>query len=339
MCEICGRPHFTVKCPQYEGSSTPYYANPFVQPQPYFSQGCSLQGYDHRPYYNDLYQQPQRNLVQMSDRGFEGSMSRIEEMFAQTMTQMAQFIAQNQATLESMAEYTERNKKKVEELVRERGELEEVEEESDEEIIPVTETIMDDEVPPPVQKGIIYDFGSDSDDEIDEEEWAAYQRSLVKKKVVEEEVELGDSTGWMFDEVEKEKVIEEEVELGDSIGLMFGVEEEIEEVEIKSSGEDEFLELELDGLPVYEEVGVLDPDGDIAYFDALLEGESTEMIEPASNEETKCGDHPLKVVEEEEHRSWPVEVLVINETKKSTKLRERQRNEKEKIKNGRGPKG
>ncbi|KAJ0600034.1 hypothetical protein HanIR_Chr03g0111961 [Helianthus annuus] len=308
MCEICGGPHFTVKCPQYEGSSArcdanpfmcqncgiphisifcPYsprystrYTNPVVQPQPYFSQGYSLQGYDHRPYYNDLYQQPQRNLVQTSDRGFEGSMSRIEEMFAQTMTQMAQFIAQNQATLESMAEYTERNKKRVEELVRERGELEEVEEESDEEIIPVTETIMDDEVPPPAQKGIIYDFGSDSDDEIDEEEWVAYQRSLVKKKVIEEEVELGDSTGWMFDEVEKEKVIEEEVELGDSIGLMFGAEEEIEEVEIKSFGEDEFLELELDGLPVYEEVGVLDPDGDIAYFDALLEGESTEVIEP-----------------------------------------------------------
>ncbi|KAJ0622151.1 hypothetical protein HanIR_Chr01g0016831 [Helianthus annuus] len=266
----------------------------------------------------------------MSDRGFEGSMSRLEEMFTQTMTQMAQFIAQNQATLESMAEYTERNKKRVEELVRERGELEEVAEESDEEIIPVTETIMDDEVPPPVQKGIIYDFGSDSDDEIDEEEWAAYQRSLVKKKVIEEEVELGDSTGWMFDEVEKEKVIEEEVELGDSIGLMFGAEEEIEEVEIKSSGEDEFLELELDGLPVYEEVGVLDPDGDIAYFDALLEGESTEVIEPAPDEETKCGDHHARVVEEEEHHSWPVEVLVIDETKKSTKPRERAKKRKRK---------
>ncbi|KAJ0600846.1 hypothetical protein HanIR_Chr03g0121711 [Helianthus annuus] len=226
MCEICGGRHFTVKCPQYEGSSArcdanpfmcqncgiphisifcPYsprystrYTNPVVQPQPYFSQGYSLQGYNNRPYYNDLYQQPQCNLVQTSDRGFEGSMSRIEEMFAQIMTQKAQFIAQNQATLEGMVEYAERNKKRVEELVRERVELEEVEEESDEGIIPVTETIMDDEVPPPVQKGIIFDFGSDSDDEIDEEEWAVYQRSIVKRKVVEEEVELGDSTGWMF---------------------------------------------------------------------------------------------------------------------------------------------
>ncbi|KAJ0556406.1 hypothetical protein HanRHA438_Chr07g0301071 [Helianthus annuus] len=249
-------------------------------------------------------------------------MSKIEEMFAQTMTQMAQFIAQNQATLESMAEYTERNKKRVEELVRERGELEEVEEESDEEIIPVTETIMDDEVPPPVQKGIIYDFGSDSDDEIDEEEWAAYQRSLVKKKIIEEEVELGDSTGWMFDEVEKEKVMKEEVDLGDSLELMFVAEEEIEEVEIKSSGEDEFLELELDGLPAYEEVGVLDPDGDIAYFDALLEGESTEVIKPAPDEETKCGDRFLKVVEEEEQHSWPV-VGVTEDSRPREKAKKR----------------
>ncbi|KAJ0621286.1 hypothetical protein HanIR_Chr01g0006961 [Helianthus annuus] len=274
MCEICGGPHFTVKCPQYEGSSTPYYANPFVQPQPYFSQGYSLQGYDHRPYYNDLYQQPQRNLVQTSDRGFEGSMSRIEEMFAQIMTQNAQFIAQNQATLESMVEYAERNKKRVEELVRERGELEEVEEESDEEIISVTETIMDDEVPPPVQKGIIYDFGSDSDDEIDEEEWAAYQRSLVKREGEEEEVELGDSTGWMF-----------------------GAEEESEEVEIKSSGEDEVLE--------------------------------SELIEPTPYEETKCGDHPARVVEEEEHHSWPV----VGVTEKSEKPREKAKKRKEQVLN------
>ncbi|KAF5809919.1 hypothetical protein HanRHA438_Chr04g0173111 [Helianthus annuus] len=228
-----------------------------------------------------------------------------------------------------MDEYVERNKKRVEELVRERGELEEVAEESDEEIIPVTETIMDDEVPPPVQKGIIYDFGSDSDDEIDEEEWAAYQRLLVKKEVIEEEVELGDSTGWMFDKVEKEKVMEEEVELGDSIGLMFGAEEEIEEIESMSSGEDEFLELELKGLPVYEEVGVLDPDGDIAYFDALLEGELREVIKPTPDEETKCGDHPERVVEEEEHRNWPM-VLVIGEPEKSEKPREKAKKRKRK---------
>ncbi|MFS7930060.1 hypothetical protein Hanom_Chr04g00339711 [Helianthus anomalus] len=33
MCEICGGPHFTVKCPQYVGSSMHYYANPYWQLQ------------------------------------------------------------------------------------------------------------------------------------------------------------------------------------------------------------------------------------------------------------------------------------------------------------------
>ncbi|KAJ0615401.1 hypothetical protein HanIR_Chr02g0073681 [Helianthus annuus] len=131
--------------------------------------------------------------------------------------------------------------------------------------------------------------------------------------------------------------MEEEVDLGDSLELMFGAEEEIEEVEIKSSGEDEFLELELDGLPIYEEVGVLDPDGDIAYFDALLEGELTEVIEPAPDEETECGDRFLKVVEEEEHHSWPL-VLLIDETSESIKPQERAKNEKEESENERGSK-
>ncbi|XP_021971303.1 uncharacterized protein LOC110866463 [Helianthus annuus] len=207
------------------------------------------------------------------------------------MTQKAQFIAQNQATLESMAEYAERNKKRVEELVRERVELEEVEEESDEEIIPVTETIMDDEVPPPVQKGIIYDFGSDSDDEIDEEEWAAYQRSLVKRKVTEEEVELGDSTGWMFGE-------EEEVEQPSN--------------EDQMSWENEFRD-ELDELPVDEEIEEFDPEGDLAYLEALLEG--SPMMDIKQEEE---------VVEEEEHHNWPV-VGVTEDSRPREKAKKRKK--------------
>ncbi|KAJ0614410.1 hypothetical protein HanIR_Chr02g0062121 [Helianthus annuus] len=312
MCEICGGPHFTVKCPQYEGSSTPYYANPFVQPQPYFSQGYSLQFYDHRPYYNDLYQQPQHYQGQTSDRGLEGSLSRIEEMFAQFMARdqgysTYQYDDPYQQSLraernlhfeemlrqqEEMAVESAKIRKilnaleaKVEPEItmdvsapppvqqedreentgqfiidfscsneeidaqlaaykRWKGEdLEEVEEEvekekvqpekpttgytydaegnylgymlstreliptfpelgkelpyeewSDEEITSVTETKMD-EVPPPVPQVSIINYWSDSDDDIDEEEWAAYQRSLVKKKVIEDEVELGDSTG------------------------------------------------------------------------------------------------------------------------------------------------
>ncbi|KAJ0800571.1 hypothetical protein HanPI659440_Chr03g0104621 [Helianthus annuus] len=302
MCEICGGPYFTVNCPQYEGSSArcyanpfmcqncgiphisifcPYfprystrYANPFVQSQRYFSQGYSLNYYDNQPYYDDPYQQPQHNQGQTSDRGSGGSLSRMEEMFAQMMTQNAQMMTQNEATQKSLAvfaktqEQINRNRESalsdqqsalldlqrtVDDIARRLKEEEQAqkvqpeqpttgytyEDWSDEEITSVTEMKMDDEVPPPVPQVPIINYWSDSDDEIDEEEWAAYQRSLVKKEVIEEEVELGDSTGWMFDEVEKEKVMEEEVDLGDSLGLMFGAEEEIEEVEIKSSGEDE----------------------------------------------------------------------------------------------------
>ncbi|MFS8007788.1 hypothetical protein Hanom_Chr14g01265131 [Helianthus anomalus] len=39
MCEICGGPYFTLICPQYVGSLAHYYANPLVQPQPYYLQG------------------------------------------------------------------------------------------------------------------------------------------------------------------------------------------------------------------------------------------------------------------------------------------------------------
>ena len=75
----------------------------------------------------------------------------------------------------------------------------------------------------------------------------------------------------------------------------------------------------------------MDPDGDIAYFDALLEGEPTEVIEPTPDEETKCGDHLVEVVEEEEHHSWPV-VLVVNairKTKPRDKAKRRKRNDRD----------
>ncbi|MFS7913075.1 hypothetical protein Hanom_Chr02g00137441 [Helianthus anomalus] len=55
MCEICGGPHFTIHCPNSPGYSTNYYANPFMQPQPYYSQGYPSY------YYDDPYQQPQHN--------------------------------------------------------------------------------------------------------------------------------------------------------------------------------------------------------------------------------------------------------------------------------------
>ncbi|KAJ0622837.1 hypothetical protein HanIR_Chr01g0025151 [Helianthus annuus] len=134
----------------------------------------------------------------------------------------------------------------------------------------------------------------ESVEEVDE--WQVYQESLVKGVDVDEELDLGDSLGSLFDN---------EVEV---------------EVEKKMlSWEDEFLG-ELEGLSESEQVGEFDPLGDLANLEALLEGKPEKISEPTPDEETKCGDLPKevdKVVEEEEHHSWPVEVF-ISTTKKST---------------------
>ncbi|KAM0061648.1 hypothetical protein Hdeb2414_s0004g00138631 [Helianthus debilis subsp. tardiflorus] len=54
MCEICGGPHFTVKCLQYEGSPVDYCTNPFVQPHQYSSQGYSTNTSERFPHFFKL---------------------------------------------------------------------------------------------------------------------------------------------------------------------------------------------------------------------------------------------------------------------------------------------
>ncbi|MDV3153312.1 MAG: hypothetical protein Q8755_02955, partial [Candidatus Phytoplasma australasiaticum] len=156
---------------------------------------------------------------------------------------------------------------------------------------------MDAEVPPPERK-VEDDFWSDSDDdEAEAEAWAEFQREclkrrecLKKKEEVEiEEVELGESSIWMYG-VEEEDVIETSEE------------DDIEELE-----EDEFLGLDIGSLGDYEGVDVLYSDIDIDYFDALLEDELEEIVEPTLVEEPKCGDLYEEVVEDEEHHCRPEE--------------------------------
>ncbi|KAJ0584578.1 hypothetical protein HanHA89_Chr05g0190181 [Helianthus annuus] len=85
--------------------------------------------------------------------------------------------------------------------------------------------------------------------------------------------------------------------------------EEDEESEDNLFWEREFAD-ELEGLPVDEEVGTFDPEGDLAYLEALLEGNP--MTDIKQEEE---------VVEEKEHHSWPV-VLITN-ARQSSKPREK----------------
>ncbi|KAJ0622802.1 hypothetical protein HanIR_Chr01g0024771 [Helianthus annuus] len=85
--------------------------------------------------------------------------------------------------------------------------------------------------------------------------------------------------------------------------------EEDEESEDELFWEREFGD-ELESLPLDKEVGTFDPEGDLAYLEALLAGNPMTDI---NQEEV--------VVEEEEHHSWPV-VLIAN-ARKSLKSRER----------------
>ncbi|KAJ0936375.1 hypothetical protein HanRHA438_Chr03g0130321 [Helianthus annuus] len=92
--------------------------------------------------------------------------------------------------------------------------------------------------------------------------------------------------------------------------LIWDLSDEVdEESEDELFWEREFAD-ELEGLPVDKEVGTFDPEGDLAYLEALLAGNPMTDIK---QEEV--------VVEEEEHHSWPV-VLIAN-ARKSYKPREK----------------
>ncbi|KAK1425681.1 hypothetical protein QVD17_21036 [Tagetes erecta] len=195
-----------------------------------------------------------------------------------------------------------------------RGKLEEYNQmmqAGDDPISPDLETKMDAEVPPSGNVNVIYPVDSDSDDDLDEAKWAEYRESLVRDVVPEEEVELGDS-----------------------LGLMFGTNED--ELEVHLSEEDELLDLELDSLPDYSDLGVIDTEGDLTYLDSLLEDEPVEMIDPTTYANTKCGDHQVSVVIEEEHHSRPVkhfeDKAILSLPKSWDKANESKRNDRGRVK-------
>ncbi|KAF5814747.1 hypothetical protein HanXRQr2_Chr03g0114601 [Helianthus annuus] len=186
MCEICGGPHFTVKCPQYEGSSAHYYANPYVRPQSYFSQGYPSYQYE-EPYH----QPQQQNSEVYEQEQLDRIMGMLVQLVAtnettQKMIQEHEVLLQNQQSILSDIRCS------VEEMSRK---LEEVEETKN--------------------KGII-DFGC-------EEEEIMMQMAncgILRKS----ELDLGDSLGSLFDdevevEVEKKVLIWEDEFLGELEGL------------------------------------------------------------------------------------------------------------------------
>ncbi|XP_076949981.1 uncharacterized protein LOC143622822 [Bidens hawaiensis] len=197
-------------------------------------------------------------------------------------------------------------------------------EQSDQEITQVKETKMDVEVPPPVSHAII-DFWSDSDNEINEEEsvqleeqttpgykfdaegnYLGYMNRLgelfptfleegkepIMEYVDEEEELIPDTETRVADEIPPQ-VLQEEIELGESFELMFGVEDMVK-VDNELNEEDEFLNLELDGLSDYDGGDTLDVNEDVAFFEALL-------VEDSVDED---------VVLKEEHYCRPVDCVL-----------------------------
>ncbi|XP_076944898.1 uncharacterized protein LOC143615726 [Bidens hawaiensis] len=97
----------------------------------------------------------------------------------------------------------------------------------------------------------------------------------------------------------KKEEIEDVVDLGDSLELMFGVEEKVVN---ELSEEDEFLDLELDGLLEYDDGGTLDVDGDVAFFEALLVEDSVDE-DAVLEEEQHC--RPVDCVLNDDRESKP----------------------------------
>ncbi|XP_076917154.1 uncharacterized protein LOC143577108 [Bidens hawaiensis] len=126
--------------------------------------------------------------------------------------------------------------------------------------------------------------------------------------VDEEEDIIPDTETRVVDEVPPQ-VSQEDIELGESLELMFGVEDMVK-VDNELNEEDEFLNLELDGLSDYDGGDTLDVNEDVAFFEALL-------VEDSVDED---------VVLEEEHHCRPVD-CVLNDDQES-KPREKVEDEK-----------
>ncbi|XP_076937780.1 uncharacterized protein LOC143605614 [Bidens hawaiensis] len=110
--------------------------------------------------------------------------------------------------------------------------------------------------------------------------------------VDEEEELIPDTETRVADEIPSQ-VSQEEIELGESLEPMFGVEDMVK-VDNELNEEDEFLNLELDGLSDYDGGDTLDVNEDVAFLEALL-------VEDSVDED---------VVLEEEHHYRPVDCVL-----------------------------
>ena len=163
MCEICGGPHFTIRCPHSysSGYSTDYYANEYLQPQPYQSYQPSYpqanrwfnpatsESLDRRKSRHDYLQ------AEMYEDRHGGSSSEYppsqhlyphpdyRDVSSHTRPDFAALVAKQQLMLEDIDSLLS---KRTDSLREQDAALKRLEAQVDE-----LKTIMDVEVPPPVQ--------------------------------------------------------------------------------------------------------------------------------------------------------------------------------------------
>ena len=329
MCEICGGPHFTVKCPQYVGSSAHYYANSYWQ----IKQNGTKQEID-------AWLKFDKEETERHVRSVVESLDRLEAEFAKTQGRHMYDISGNYLGYQTtsgellvnviepgmvvlpiphyMNIVCENNTSVSVDSMHDVNDSYDslhlsCEDDALQESQVEPETTMDISVPPPVQQEereentgkFIIDF-SCSNEEIDAQ-LAAYKR--WKKEYPEEEEGKKEAE----QPPSNPDIYEDDFYPTDPIWDMSDASEVGDDHIL--SWETEFGD-ELVNLPTLVDEELFDPVGDLSELEALLEGKPAMVIKKSQKVDT--------MVEDEEHYNWPG-VLVINETLKSTKPREKAR--------------
>ncbi|KAJ0467706.1 putative transcription factor interactor and regulator CCHC(Zn) family [Helianthus annuus] len=321
MCFICGGPHYTKYCPNDSGCPIDFDADPLVQPQSYQSWNWQPERTpeDFRDWVKAAKEERERGIRAALDRlnsqslksqgrytydingnylGYQTVDGEMDYTILDPGGELCMGISQSGKYHDSTFNYYNFHESDLplscEEDVVQVSHFKPVYEE-DEDHTQEPETIMDVEVPPPVQQVVNSSYWSPTPWNIDDGFWSD------DEGVVEEaELEVLDyTTVEKGEEVEKEPLDKMEDEKKEHI----------------PSWEEEFGD-ELVGLPTLEDEE-FDPVGDLACLETLLEEKPTMEIKYTPNVEEE------KVAEELD--SWPVKVLDVGLSHTPTRTREKAR--------------
>ncbi|KAJ0513127.1 putative transcription factor interactor and regulator CCHC(Zn) family [Helianthus annuus] len=320
MCFICGGPHYTKYCPNDSGCPIDFDANPLVQQQSY--QSWNWQPKQTTKDFCDLF----KAANEENDRAIQAAFDLLNSQSLKNQGRYTYDVNGNYSgyqTADGKRDYTILDSGgeiciesplqgkyydssfnyynshesdlplSCENEVVQVSHFEPLNEE-DEDHTQEPETIMDIEVPPPVQQVVNSSYWCPTLWDIDDEFWNDDDEGVVE----EAELEVPDYTVDKSEEVEKELLDKMEDEKGEHV----------------PSWEEEFGD-ELVGLPTLEDEE-FDPVGDLAYLETLLEKEPTMEIKYTPNVEKKVAA---------EFDSRPVENLDVGLPHIPTRTREKAR--------------